>query len=109
MKRLIVLLTALAMLGLVAGPVSAQVPPGKGLAEFECDEVGTITVTRGGGGPGWIAEDGSMWLVLSGTSVGPQGEETFTQGKKAGLLDETATCSFSQGPFSVTLTVVRVR
>jgi len=109
MKRLIVLLAALAMLGLVAGPASAQVPPGKGLTTLECDEIGTVTVTRGGGGPGWVHEDGSMWLVLTGTFVGPEGEFTFTQGKKTGLLDETATCSFSEGPFSATITIVRVR
>lgn len=109
MKRFIVLLTALATLGLFAGPASAQVPPGNGLTVLECGEVGTVTVTRGGGGPGWVAEDGSMWLVLAGTFVGPEGEFTFTQGNKTGLLDETATCSFSEGPFSATLTVARVR
>jgi hypothetical protein len=50
-----------------------------------------------------------MWLVLTGTFVGPEGEFTFTQGKKTGLLDETATCSFTEGPFSATVTIVRVR
>ena len=50
-----------------------------------------------------------MWLVLTGTFVGPEGEFTSTQGKKTGLLDETATCSFSEDPFSATITVVRVR
>jgi hypothetical protein len=108
-KRITVLLTALAMLGLMPGLASAKVPPGHGLTTLECDEFGTAVVTRGGGGPGWVAADGSMWLVVSGTFTGPEGEFSFTQGKKKGLLDEMATCSFSEGPFSAVVNVVRVR
>jgi hypothetical protein len=109
-RRLTVLLTALAIVGLTPGLASAEVPPGKGLTTIECDEFGSATVTRGGGGPGWVDADGSMWLVVGGTFTGPGGEEfTFTQGKKTGLQDETATCSFSEGEFSAVIDLVRVR
>lgn len=108
-KRIAVLLAALAILGLVPGAASADVPPGQGLDTLECGGIGTVTVTRGGGGPGWVHEDGSMWLVLSGTFTGPEGEFTFTQGRKTGLLGETATCTISEGPFTAVFTVVRVR
>jgi hypothetical protein len=107
-KRLGVLLTALAIVGSTPGLASADVPPGKGLTTLECDEF-TATVPRGGGGPGWVNADGSMWLVVGGTFTGPEGESTFTQGKKTGLLGETATCSFSDGEFSARIDIVRVR
>lgn len=107
-RRLTVLVTALAIVGLTPGLASAKVPPGKGLTTIECDEFGSATITRGSG-PGWVDADGSMWLVAGGTFTGPEGEFTFTQGKKTGLQDEKATCSFSEGEFSAVIDLVRVR
>jgi hypothetical protein len=107
-NRATVLLGALAIVGLTPGLASAEVPPGKGLTTLECDEF-TATIPRGGGGPGWVNADGSMWLVVSATFSGPEGVFSFSQGKKTGLLDETATCSYSDGVSSVEANLVRVR
>jgi hypothetical protein len=126
---IISLATLLTMLAL-AVPAAAQTPQGQGLmtvfdegvSNLVCSDPSfsaeDVVVTRGGGTPAWLL-DGRMFLLQSisieGTVTTPDGSMPVSfaksYGQKAGLGDETITCTFDQtGPgFEGSGTVILVR